>query len=158
MIDTLSCTGNTTAMPTASDLILQLGLAPHPEGGFFRETWRASAGEGERAASTAIVFLLGAQDRSHWHTVDADEIWIWQGGDPLILEIAAHDATPPVQHILGPDHAAGHQLQGVVPIGQWQAASVSSGPHGYALVSCIVAPGFDFAGFSLAPPGWNPGA
>lgn len=158
MIDTLSCPGNTTIMPTAQDLIDQLGLLPHPEGGFFRETWRAPTQDGERSASTAIVFLLRAQDRSHWHTVDADEIWIWQGGDPLFLEIAADDAASPVSHILGIDHAAGHQLQGVVPTGQWQAASVLNGQHGYALVSCIVAPGFDFAGFTLAPPGWSPGA
>jgi len=158
VIDTIARPSNTFAMPNSQDLIDQLGLSPHPEGGFFRETWRSPSNEGERAASTAIVFLLRAQDRSHWHTVDADEIWIWQGGDPLLLEIARNDAAQPVRHVLGPDHVAGHNLQGVVPTGQWQAASVLSGPHGYALVSCIVAPGFDFAGFTLAPPGWNPGA
>jgi hypothetical protein len=141
---------------TAQDLIDQLDLSPHPEGGFFRETWRAPADDGERASSTAILFLLRTQDRSHWHTVDADEIWIWQGGDALALEIAEHDAAQPVSHVLGPNPAAGQRLQGVVPTGQWQAASVVGGQHGYALVSCIVAPGFDFAGFTLAPPGWRP--
>ncbi len=143
-------------MPTAQDLIDQLALSPHPEGGFYRETWRASASDGGRPSSTAILFLLRSGDRSHWHTVDADEIWIWQGGDPVLLEIAEDSAASPTQRVLGPNIAAGQSLQGVVPHGQWQAASAINGPHGYTLVSCIVAPGFDFAGFTLAPPGWSP--
>ncbi|WP_298286450.1 cupin domain-containing protein [Novosphingobium sp.] len=145
-------------MPTAHDLIDQLGLSPHPEGGFYRETWRAPVPDGSRPSSTAILFLLRTGDRSHWHTVDADEIWLWQGGDPVLLEIAESAANPPSQLVLGPNVASGQGLQGVVPTGQWQAASALSGPHGYALVSCVVAPGFDFAGFTLAPPGWSPGA
>jgi uncharacterized protein len=149
--------GNTEVMLAAQDLIHQLGLSPHPEGGYYRETWRAPAKAGTRPASTAILFLLRTGDRSHWHTVDADEIWIWQGGDPVLLEIAVSGDTAPVQHILGPDITAEQALQAVVPTGQWQAAKALDGPQGYALVSCIVAPGFDFAGFTLAPPEWNPG-
>lgn len=144
-------------MPTAQDMIATLNLSAHPEGGWFRETWRAPATNGERAASTAILFLLPAGERSHWHSVDADEIWIWQSGDPLALHIAPDEATSPTTHHLGGDPAS-QSLQGVVPTGQWQAAEPLPGEHGYALVSCIVAPGFDFSGFTLAPPGWEPGA
>ncbi|MDP3551446.1 MAG: cupin domain-containing protein [Novosphingobium sp.] len=145
-------------MLTAEDLIDKLGLSLHPEGGYYRETWRAQAAPHKRPASTAILFLLRTGDRSHWHTVDADEIWMWQSGDPVLLEIAEDDAASPVQRFLGPEIDAGQTLQGVVPTGQWQAAKAVDGPHGYALVSCVVAPGFDFAGFTLAPPEWNPGA
>lgn len=149
---------------TAAALIEQLDLSPHPEGGWYRETWRASettpALDSGRASGTAIIFLLKAGERSHWHTVDAEEIWIWQGGDPLILRLAPGDAGP-VSHItLGGDVAAGEQLQGFVPTGEWQAAEAlapGEGAHGYSLVSCVVVPGFDFAGFRLAEPGWEPG-
>lgn len=144
-------------MPTAKDLIEALDLSPHPEGGFYRETWRSMAIGEERATSTAILFLLPADQRSHWHTVDADEIWVWQGGNPLLLGIAADDATGPRSVVLGNDLAAGEQLQGFVPKGQWQAASSVPGAYDYSLVTCIVAPGFDFSGFRLAPPGWHPG-
>lgn len=144
-------------MQTAQDIIASLNLSPHPEGGWFRETWRAPAADGERAASTAILFLLPAGERSHWHTVDADEIWIWQSGDPLALRLAPDGATVPTTHLLGGDPGS-NALQGVVPAGHWQAAEPLTGEHGFALVSCIVAPGFDFRGFTLAPPGWEPGA
>lgn len=143
-------------MPTAQDMIATLNLSAHPEGGWFRETWRAPAADGERAASTAILFLLPVGERSHWHSVDADEIWIWQSGDPLALHIAPDAATMPTTHLLGGDPGS-HSLQGVVPAGQWQAAEPLSGEHGFTLVSCVVAPGFDFSGFTLAPPGWEPG-
>ncbi len=143
-------------MPSAQNLIQTLTLAPHPEGGWFRETWRAAAADGERPASTAILFLLKQGERSHWHTVDADEIWIWQGGDRLALNMATSDTDAPVIHVLS--DLPGDSLQGVVTRGQWQAAEPLPGTHGYALVSCIVAPGFDFAGFTLAPPGWSPDA
>lgn len=143
-------------MRSAQDLIAQLGLSPHPEGGWYRETWRSPAASGERPSSTAIVFLLATGDHSHWHTVDADEIWIWQGGDPVALQHSTDAATPARTVILGPE--TDHNLQVVVPTGQWQAASSVAGPHGYALVSCVVAPGFDFSGFVLAPPDWEPGA
>ncbi len=153
---------------TAAALIGQLNLAAHPEGGWYRETWRAPALEsgphakrGGRAGATGIIFLLKAGERSHWHTVDAEEIWIWQGGDPLVLRVAPGDEGPVEVMRLGGDVAAGELLQGIVPTGQWQAAEAlapGEGAHGYSLVSCIVAPGFDFAGFHLAEPGWEPGA
>ena len=139
-------------MTEGQRLIAALGLAPHPEGGWYRETWRAPSAKGERASSTAILFLLENDQRSHWHRVDADEIWLWQGGDPLTLSIAPGDHGPIEDHLLGPD-----RLQGVVPKGQWQAARPGAGAHGYALVSCVVAPGFEFAGFELAAEGWEPG-
>lgn len=148
--------GNRFVMP-AHEIISRLNLAPHPEGGWFRETWRAPAVGGGRASSTAILFLLAAGEKSHWHRVDADEIWIWQAGDALALHTAAEITSAPSSLILGNDLAAQH-LQGIVPAGQWQAAEPVAGDHGYVLVSCIVAPGFDFAGFTLAPPGWKPGA
>lgn len=145
---------------TARTLIGTLGLAAHPEGGWYRETWRGPQREDGRASGTAIVFLLKAGERSHWHTVDAEEIWIWQGGDPLTLRIAASDEGRVEALTLGSDIAAGQRLQGLVPTGAWQAAEALSpgeGPHGYSLVSCMVVPGFDFAGFTLAPEGWEPG-
>lgn len=146
-------------MDSAQRLIEQLGLAAHPEGGWYKETWRGDAGADGRASGTAIVFLLRAGEASHWHTVDAAELWIWQGGDPVELRLAATDEGPARSVILGSDVAAGQQLQGVVAPGEWQAARPFGAPqHGYSLVSCVVVPGFDFAGFVLAPQGWEPGA
>lgn len=151
---------------SAQNLIEQLGLAAHPEGGWYRETWRGAAsatGRGDagpdgRAAGTAIIFLLKAGEASHWHTVDATELWLWQAGDPVELRLAAGDAGPVRSVILGADVAAGQQLQGLVAPHEWQAARPHGAPvHGYSLVSCVVVPGFDFAGFTLAPPGWEPG-
>lgn len=151
-------------MNSAQALIEQLQMSPHPEGGWYKETWRAEPGEGqadgERARGTAIVFLLKTGEASHWHRVDADEMWLWQGGDPLELGIAASDHGPVQTLRLGSDIAAGEALQGLVPKGAWQAArpaTPKSGAHGYSLVSCMVVPGFEFAGFELAPPGWAPG-
>ena len=142
----------------ASRLIEHLGLSPHPEGGWFRETWRAEAPEGDRAGGTAIHFLLEAGQRSQWHKVDAAEIWLWHAGDPLLLQLAADSAEPAREVRLGPDVLAGEQVQHVVAPGEWQAAAcVPGGGAGYTLVSCIVVPGFDFAGFNLAPEGWTPG-
>ena len=144
-------------MTDAQALIAQLGLQPHPEGGWYRETWRAVAADGKRATGTLIHFLLQAGQRSHWHRVDADEMWLWQGGDRLELSTAADAAGPVATTVLGPDFAAGDSLQGVVPAGHWQAAAPVPGSHGYVLVSCAVVPGFEFSGFELAPPGWAPG-
>lgn len=144
-------------MANAADLIATLGLAPHPEGGWYRETWRAPAAEGERAAATAIHFLLEAGQASHWHRVDAHEIWLWHAGDPLELRLAERDAGPVRAWTLGPDVLAGQAVQHVVAPGEWQAAAPLAGRHGYALVSCVVAPAFEFSGFVLAPPGWEPG-
>lgn len=139
--------------PTASaqEIIALLGLMPHPEGGHFRETFREVARDGGRGASTAIYFLLAAGERSHWHRVDASEVWHWYAGAALRLHIAAGDARQSL--VLGPDLGSGERPQGVVPPFAWQAAE-SLGP--WTLVGCTVAPAFDFAGFELAPPGWEP--
>ncbi|CAM8630676.1 MULTISPECIES: cupin domain-containing protein [Sphingobium] len=133
-------------------LIERLGLAAHPEGGWYRETWRAESGLGQRAGGTTILFLLEAHERSHWHRVDADEHWFWHAGAPLILSIAP-PGGPACDLLLGPDIFDGQMPQGWVPAHHWQAST----PHGgWTLVSCTVTPGFDFAGFSLAPPDWSP--
>jgi predicted cupin superfamily sugar epimerase len=134
-------------------VIAALDLRPHPEGGHFRETWRDAPADGGRGAGTAILFLLQAGERSHWHRVDAVEIWLWQAGAPLALQLSA-DSRRIEQQRLGPAAGAGESLQAVVPTGVWQAA-VSLGA--WSLASCVVAPAFDFAGFTLAPPGWQPG-
>jgi predicted cupin superfamily sugar epimerase len=137
---------------TAAELIRLLDLKPHPEGGHFRETFRdARTLDGGRAASTAIYFLLARGERSHWHRIDAVETWHHYAGAPLTLEIADDKTRTAVT--LGPDIAAGEQPQGIVPAGAWQAAQ-SLGD--WTLVGCTVAPGFDFAGFELAPKGWSP--
>jgi predicted cupin superfamily sugar epimerase len=143
-------------MSTAADVIRLLDLKPHPEGGHFRETFRdARTVAGGRAASTAIYFLLAAGERSHWHKVDAPEAWHWHAGAPLVLELAESEKGP-VRHIkLGADLAAGERPQAVMPAGAWQAAE-SLGD--WTLVGCTVAPGFEFAGFELAPKDWAPRA
>ena len=134
---------------TAPDVIRLLALEPHPEGGHFRETFRDGVG---RAASTAIYFLLARGERSHWHRIDAVEIWHWYAGAPLTLEIAA--GTERIERLtLGSDLAAGEQPQAVVAAHAWQAAQ-SLGD--WTLCGCTVAPGFDFSGFELAPEGWSP--
>ncbi|MEO6206591.1 MAG: cupin domain-containing protein [Candidatus Limnocylindrales bacterium] len=134
-------------------VIQTLGMTAHPEGGWFVETWRASADEGTRPAGSAILYLLAAGERSHWHRVDACEVWQWSAGDPLELQIWV-DGDPTVTTIrLGSDLAGGERPQAAVPPSAWQAAR----PIGdWALVGCIVAPAFDFAGFELAPVGWEP--
>lgn len=145
---------------SAQTLIEQLGLQQHPEGGWYREMWRAEEGADGRAKGTAIIFLLQADENSHWHRVDADEMWLWQGGDPLELLIAEDEAGPTERILLGPNVTAGHSLQGLVSAGAWQAARPAplEDPPGYSLVSCVVVPGFEFSGFELAPPGWEPGS
>ncbi|MBW4331005.1 cupin domain-containing protein [Stakelama sp. CBK3Z-3] len=138
----------------AEQLIATLDLSPHPEGGWFRETWRAEAKSGDRAGGTAILFLLDADQASHWHRVDADEIWLWHSGAPLSLDMARDDAGPVETLSLGIDIANGQSPQQRVPAGWWQAAHPNGG---WTLVSCIVVPGFEFSGFELAAPGWAPG-
>jgi predicted cupin superfamily sugar epimerase len=132
----------------AEAIIAALGLLPHPEGGHYRETWRDSPENGTRGAGTAILFLLRAGERSHWHRVDAAELWLWHAGAPLrLLREPGPDLT------LGPNLAAGETLQGLVLPHAWQAAE----PLGaWALVSCTVSPAFRFEGFELAAPGWQP--
>ena len=138
----------------ADAIIAALDLAPHPEGGWYRETWRAAAASGARAGGTAILFLLREGERSHWHRVDADELWLWQAGSALTLEMAQDGSGPVEAHRLGGRIDAGEALQAVVPAGAWQAARAD---QGWVLVSCVVVPGFEFAGFELAAPGWRPG-
>jgi uncharacterized protein len=133
---------------TAEAIIAKLGLQPHPEGGWYRETWKGPE-VGGRASGTAILFLLKAGERSHWHRVDADEIWLWHAGAPLVLAMGLDEAG---ETVLGPDVLGGEVVQAVVPSGWWQAAR----PLGeWVLVSCTVSPGFRFEGFDLAPPGWE---
>jgi predicted cupin superfamily sugar epimerase len=137
---------------TAADIIARLDLKPHPEGGHYRETFRDSRLDASgRSASTAIYFLLARGERSHWHRIDAVEIWHYHAGGALKLQIAGGDGARTLR--LGPDLAAGEVPQAVVPAQAWQAAE-SCGD--WTLVGCTVAPGFDFATFELAPPGWAP--
>ncbi|MBB5694158.1 cupin domain-containing protein [Muricoccus pecuniae] len=135
----------------AAAVIAALGLRPHPEGGHYRETWRDAPPGGERGAGTAILFLLAAGERSHWHRVDAAEGWHWHAGAPLALRIS--DGGPPATRRLGPDMGAGEELFAIVPRGAWQAAE-SLGA--WTLVGCTVSPAFLFEGFEMAPPGWEP--
>jgi predicted cupin superfamily sugar epimerase len=138
----------------AEDVVRLLDLKPHPEGGHF-ETFRDERRfECGRAASTAIYYLLGAGETSEWHRVDAAEIWHFYAGAPLVITVSpnGHDASA---HHLGPDLSRGQRPQFVVPAGCWQTAT-SLGA--WTLVGCTVAPGFDFAGFEMAPPGWRPTA
>ena len=136
---------------TADELIARLGLRPHPEGGHFTETFRAP--DSGRAAGTAIYFLLKAGERSHWHRVDADEVWHHYAGAPL--ELSMSDGGKATRHLrLGTDFTIGELPQIVVPRGVWQAARSLGN---WTLVGCTVAPAFDFAGFELAAPGWSPG-
>ncbi len=137
---------------TADEIIENLRLEPHPEGGWFRQTWIAQAEGDARPAGTCIHFLLKQGERSHWHRVDATEIWHFYAGTPLTLRLAATDAGPAVAHRLGPDLAAGEQPQVIVPKHHWQAAHA---PDGWALVGCTVSPAFRFEGFELAAPGFD---
>lgn len=138
---------------TADAIIALLDLQPHPEGGYFRETFRDVAAPGQRPASTLIYFLLKRGERSHWHKVDAVETWHYYAGAPLLLSIAADKSAPVTIIRLGIDLAAGERPQGIVPTHHWQAGETLGD---WTLVGCTVAPGFDFSGFTLAPPGWSP--
>jgi predicted cupin superfamily sugar epimerase len=133
-------------------IVEALGLSPHPEGGWFRETWRDIPENGSRGAGTAILFLLALDQFSHWHRVDAAELWIWQAGAPLVLSVSpdGHDAGA---HWLGPDLGMRQSVQHLVPAGHWQAAT-SLGQ--WTLVTCTVSPAFQFTGFEMAPPDWRP--
>lgn len=136
----------------AGAVIAALDLRPHPEGGHYREIHRDEADTGARGALTSIYFLLAAGERSHWHRVDATEVWNFHAG--AALELAVADPEGRLTRLrLGADLAAGERPQGIVPKGHWQAAR----SHGaWTLVGCQVAPAFDFSGFELAPPGWSP--
>lgn len=133
------------------EIIERLDLRPHPEGGYYRETFRDEAGSGGRGLLTVICYLLRAGERSAWHRVDAIEVWHHYDGAPLRLTIAEDAGVRSL--ILGKDLSAGHQAHGVVPAHNWQTAE-SLGD--WSLVGCTVAPAFVFSGFELAPPGWSP--
>lgn len=137
-------------MATAAEMIERLLLKPHPEGGWYRETWRASEALPDgRAAATSILFLLEPGQSSHWHRVDAEELWIHQAGGPIRLSTARGATISRVT--LGT--AAGCSPQHLVRKGEWQSADAD---EGWGLVACVVAPAFRFEGFELAPPGWTP--
>jgi hypothetical protein len=133
---------------TAGQIIAQLDLAPHPEGGYYRQTWIAD--NADRATGTCIYFLLKAGQESHWHAVDAVEIWHFYAGAPLILSLAPSLEGPATDHMLGPDLAQGELPQAIVPEGHWQKAATTGD---WTLVGCTVSPGFQFEGFTLAEPG-----
>lgn len=143
---------------SAADIIRELALQPHPEGGHFRETFRdplspgEEKGEAARGASTAIYYLLQGGEVSHWHRVDAAEVWHWYAGAPLELTIS-EDGREATTHRLGPEVTAGQRPQVVVPSGAWQSAR-SLGA--WTLTGCTVAPAFQFEGFEMAPPDWQP--
>ena len=146
----------TAPITTAEDIIARLDLAPHPEGGWYRQTWRESpTTPGGRSAGTAIHFLLEGGQRSHWHRVDATELWLFQAGAPLVLRTALGERGEAgvAETLLGPDLAAGQALQAVVRAGEWQAAQAQDG---WTLVACVVVPGFEFAGFEMAAAEWAP--
>ena len=137
---------------TFAELIAALDLQPHPEGGYFRETFRDERQVDGRSVGTAIYYALEAGDCSAWHRVDAAETWHWYAGAPLALTLSpnGHDASA---HRLGANLLAGERPQCVVPAGAWQTAE-SLGA--WTLVGCTVAPGFQFEGFEMAPPDWRP--
>lgn len=142
-------------MTTAAEIIAALDLRPHPEGGWYGETYRSPVTAGERPAVSAIHYLLEAGQVSAWHRIDAAEVWLWHAGAPLRLSLAAADDDAPQTHRLGPDVLNGERPQVVVPTGWWQSAT-SGGD--WTLVSCVVAPAFSFDGFEMAAAGWAPGS
>lgn len=135
-------------MDDAKKIVERLSLAPHPEGGWYRQTWVESPAPG-RPAGTAIYYLLEAGQRSHWHRVDATEVWHFYAGAPLVLAISASDEGPAEQHVLGPAITKGQLPQVIVPKDHWQSARSTGN---WSLVGCTVSPGFTFDGFTLAPP------
>jgi predicted cupin superfamily sugar epimerase len=137
---------------TAQEIIAKLDLAPHPEGGFYRQTWIAD--DGPRPSGTCIYFLLAEGQSSHWHRVDAVEIWHFYAGAPLVLSLSETDAGPVSQITLGPDLAQGQRPQAIVPKDWWQAARTTGD---WTLVGCTVSPAFRFDGFTLAPPDFDIG-
>jgi predicted cupin superfamily sugar epimerase len=141
-----------TAEPLTADVIIaHLGLKPHPEGGYFKETFRDEPGHEGRAHSTAILYLLRTGEVSRWHRVDAAEMWHWYGGAPLKLVINQDEVRH--EHRLGPNLLQGEHPQVLVPARAWQTAE-SLGA--WTLAGCTVAPGFDFAGLELAPDDFEP--
>jgi predicted cupin superfamily sugar epimerase len=141
-----------SASPASRDIIALLGLEPHPEGGWYRQTFADAHADGSRAHSTAIYYLLEGGEAGRWHRVDSAEVWHFYAGAPLALTMSA-DAVTTRREILGPDLAAGQRPQVVIPRGEWQSAR-SLGE--WTLVGCTVAPGFEFQYFEMADEGWAP--
>ncbi len=141
-------------MDSADNIIEKLGLAPHPEGGYYREVYRHQPEKGGRGDATTIYFLLKAGEVSRWHRVDALEFWHYYAGGSLTLDIS-EQGKPPQSHLLGTDLSAGQEPVAVVPVNAWQSAR-SNGD--WTLVGCTVAPAFEFSGFEMAPEGWEPDA
>jgi predicted cupin superfamily sugar epimerase len=139
---------------TAAEIIEQLGLVPHPEGGHYIETWRHAPSEGGRGAGTSIYFLLQRDEVSHWHRCDSHEQWHFYDGAALELSVSI-DGVEVQTNLLGRDIAADQRPQRDVPAGAWQSAR-SLGE--WTLVGCTVSPAFEFDSFELAPPGWKPGS
>ena len=137
---------------SAQEIIKHLDLQPHPEGGWYKETYRHQPSDGGRGDQTAIFFLLEKGQSSHWHKVDAVEMWHWYAGSALTLK--SHDEKAETTVTLGPDVIAGQTPQHIIPKDHWQAASED---QGWVLVGCTVTPAFEFDGFELAPPDWTPG-
>lgn len=137
----------TTPRGRAGELVAQMGLESHPEGGWFRSVWRDEPEDGGRGRASAIHYLLAEGERSHWHRIDAVEVWLHHEGAPLVLSRGTEEL------VLGPTSDPAHALQAVVPAGVWQSAR-SLGD--FSLMSCVVVPAFSFDGFELAPEGWTP--
>jgi len=135
---------------TADEIIDALELQPHPEGGYYRQTWIGD--EVPRASGTCIYFLLTERQKSHWHKVDAVEIWHFYAGAPVILRTSKDESGPSKALILGPDLASGQRPQGIVEKDDWQSAETTGD---WSLVGCTVSPGFRFEGFELAAPGFD---
>ncbi|QDG53961.1 cupin domain-containing protein [Persicimonas caeni] len=147
-----------TKPPTIDQLVDHLQLEAHPEGGFFKETWRSEltlpssalpGHPGLRNAGTSIIYLLPAGEVSALHRVRSDELWLHQLGDPLRLELCADSDGEFEERLVGPPPQG--QLQALVPAGWWQTATPTEGPAGYSLVGCLVVPGFDFEDFEMLP-------
>jgi predicted cupin superfamily sugar epimerase len=145
-------------MISAPEIISLLDLSPHPEGGWYKETFRDEEGPDGRPRSTAIFFLLEAEQESAWHRVDAVECWHFYDGAPLELRLAG-EGQPAITLVLGQDLEAGQRPQLFVPVGCWQSTRplTTEAAPGWSLVGCTVAPGFTFEGFEMAPNGWTPG-
>ena len=137
----------------ANEIIRLLDLKPHPEGGHYAQTYPPQPRSEERPQSTAIYYLLQADEVSAWHKVDADEYWLWHAGSALVLTVSPPDGRGADAHTLGPDLRAGQRPQFIVPAAHWQTAECLGA---WCLVSCVVSPGFQFSGFQLAPDDWRP--
>ncbi|MEO1100758.1 MAG: cupin domain-containing protein [Pseudomonadota bacterium] len=137
----------------AGEIIRLLGMTPHPEGGHYVETFRSETDGDERPGASAIYYLLQADEVSAWHRIDADETWLWHAGGPLALTLSPPDGKGAKPYQLGPDLRTGQRPQCIVPGGHWQTAETLGA---WTLVSCVVAPAFEFDRFELAPVDWRP--